>query len=425
MYKRNYHPLIPLLYTKGILDKNQLSDIPKRTLQHWNKHKNKQYDFENLVSPYLNELENIQKIYQQKQLKKTMKFILHLSDGYQKVLQNIHRSKRVVKQNKSFIMTAIHQIITTSGISTKRACKFYGVSSDWYYREKRKINCSLHIFKNCFKQHPNQLTFKEIIAIEKLVTNAEHYGKTKTTLYYFAMRNKLVFCAKSTFSKYASVLGYQQPKKPKLLAKKGVRADRIFEWLHVDITLVPTLEEGMQKVAFIKDNFSKAILHYGSVSEKADSKFITKLFKETFLKFNLNDVKKPIHILTDGGSENKGAFSTWVNHFNAPPEVSKITARTYDFPLSNSMAESTHRIYKTEFLKGQLSRNKKQHLENLDAFVEYYNHHRFPNDLFGLTPIEVIHGNRPDKDFFKPHIAAAKLDRIAKNQSFNECAFIG
>ncbi|QTE21239.1 hypothetical protein [Polaribacter cellanae] len=179
----------------------------------------------------------------------------------------------------------------------------------------------------------------------------------------------------------------------------------------------------MQKVAFVKDNFSKVILHYGSVSEKADSKFITKLFKEAFLKFNLNNVKEPINILTDGGSENKGTFSTWVNHFNAPPVVSKITARTNDFPSSNSMAESTHSIYKTEFLKGKVSQYKKQHLVSLDAFVDYYNHHRFPNGLFGLTPFEVINGKTPDKDFFKNQITEAKLDRVIKNQSFNECAF--
>ena len=70
MYKRNYHPLIPLFYIKGILDENQLGEIPKRTLQHWNKNKDKHYDFESLVFPFVNELGDIQKIYERKQLKK-------------------------------------------------------------------------------------------------------------------------------------------------------------------------------------------------------------------------------------------------------------------------------------------------------------------------------------------------------------------
>lgn len=57
--------------------------------------------------------------------------------------------------------------------------------------------------------------------------------------------------------------------------------------------------------------------------------------------------------------------------------------------------------------------------------MEYYNHHRFPNNLFGLTPFEVINGKIPDKDFFKNQISEAKLERVITNQSFNECAFLG
>jgi len=89
------------------------------------------------------------------------------------------------------------------------------------------------------------------------------------------------------------------------------------------------------------------------------------------------------------------------------------------------MSESTHSIYKTEFLKGLLSRNKKLHLENLDAFVDYYNHLRHPADLYGLTIMEVINGKTPDKDFFKNQISEAKMDRVITNRAFNKCAFIG
>ncbi len=404
MYKRNYHPLIPLFYANGILNKEQLNEVPKRTLQHWNTQKNKQYDLEYLVTSYVNDLKSLKKVHERTQHRKTMQFIVKLSNGYQQVINELHRDKKVVHKNAKHIITSIDHIVTRSNIKTKRACKFYGVSSDWYYREKRKINCSLHPFKSCFKQHPNQLTFKEISAIEKIVTAPEHYGKTKTTLYYYALRNGMVSCAKSTFSKYAKAVGYKKPKKPKIPPRKGVRATRVFEWLHVDITLVRTIEDGMQKVAFVKDNFSKAILHYASVSEKADSTFITKLFKESFEKHNLYNVKEPIHILTDGGPENKGAFTSWVNHFNAPPIVSKITARTVDFPLSNAMAESTHSIYKTEFLKGQHSRTVKNHLESLKRFAQFYNYERNPGDLYGLHPMEVIKGKLPDKYYFKEQL---------------------
>ena len=422
-YKRNYHPLIPLFYLKGMLSKQQLNNIPKRTLQHWKKNQNKAYDFHHWVLPFIEDLENIQKNYERKQLKKVLQFVIKISDSYQRILTQVNGNKKVLKDNANHIITSIQAITLQSHIKIKRACKLYGVTADWYYREKRKVNCALNTFNKCFKQHPNQLTFTETNAIETLVKDPKHFGKTKVTLYYYALQNQLVSCSKSTFSKYAKALGYQKPRKPKIPLRTGVRANHIFEWLHVDITLVPTVENGMQKVAFIKDNFSKAILHYASVSKKADSKFITKLFKETFDKYHLKNVTRPINILTDGGSENKGAFSTWVNHFNAPPIVSKITARTKDFPLSNSMAESTHSIYKTEFLKGQISRTIASHLSNLEQFVEYYNNERFPGDLYGLHPMEVIAGKSPNKDYFKQQIAEAKTRRIITNQTFNKCTF--
>lgn len=423
--KRNYHPLIPLFYSKGLLNKEQVEEIPKRTLQHWNTNKNKTYDFDNWVLPFTEHLEDIKKTYERRQLKKVMQFVIKISDGYHSILKEVNGNKTHLKQNANAIIKSIDEITALTKIKVKRACKFYGVSSDWYYREKRKINCSHNVFGKCFKQHPNQLTFDETNAIERLVKDPKHFGKTKVTLYFHAMRNELVSCGKSTFSKYAKALGYKKPKKPKIPPRKGIRATRIFEWLHVDITLVPTIDHGMQKVAFIKDNFSKAILHWGSVSEKADSRFITKLFEDAFKKHQLYDRKEPITILTDGGSENKGAFTTWVNHFNAPPLVTKITARTADFPLSNSMAESTHSIYKTEFLKGQISRTVKSHLDSLEQFVDYYNYVRLPGDLCGLHPMEVIAGKIPDKDYFKEQIAEAKLKRVISNRNFNKCAFMG
>jgi len=48
----------------------------------------------------------------------------------------------------------------------------------------------------------------------------------------------------------------------------------------------------------------------------------------------------------------------WIN-------ASRAKNNQADFPLSNSMSESTHSIYKTEFLKGHILRTVKNHLDNL------------------------------------------------------------
>ncbi|CAL2102247.1 Integrase catalytic domain-containing protein [Tenacibaculum sp. 190130A14a] len=288
----------------------------------------------------------------------------------------------------------MQHLASLSKISVATACKYYGISKDWYYQEKRKIICSLNPLKKCYKQYPNQLTIQEIITIEQLIKDSIHFGKTKTTLYYYALKNNLISCGKSTFFKYTAALGYQKIKRFK----------------------VTTIEDGIQKVAFVKDNFSKAILHVASTDGKAGSRFIKNLFQETFTKYDLLNTTKPISILSDRGSENKGKLLTWINSIKAPPLVTKITARTKEFPFSNSMAESTHSIYKTEFLHGKHSLNQQIHLLDLQRFIEYYNHHRYLTELYGYTPMEIIQGKTPNKDLYKQQIQLARKKRtIIKN----------
>ncbi len=422
MYKRNYHPLIIVMYVSGMLDANQLAQIPKTTRYNWNQFTHENYYGNDWAIAYIDQFDAIKDVFASKFLFKSLRFLAETRKGYLHMLGEFAYHKKLLKLHASNILSSIEHLASLSKVSVVSACKYYGVSKDWYYTQKRKLICELSPFQKCYKQHPNQLTTNEVVAIENLVTNPVHFGKTKTTLYYHAILNDMVTCGKSTFFKYASALGYQKPKRFKQPIKKGFRASKIFEWLHVDITNVRTQDDGIQKVAFAKDNFSKAILHYSSTGDKAGSKFIRNLFQETFDKYELLNNANPINILSDGGSENKGELLTWVDNIQAPPVVSKITAQTKDFPFSNSMSESTHSIYKTEFMRGNLSLNTERHLQDLKRFVQYYNYERYPTELYGYTTMEIIQGKVPDKNRFKEQILLARKSRVEVNQQFNDCS---
>lgn len=237
----------------------------------------------------------------------------------------------------------------------------------------------------------------------------------------WVLGEKPILLRKSTFNHYAHLLGYKKRIPRQSESKEGFRATRPFECLHVDITLVKTIYSGIQKVAFVKDNFSKALLHFKTTSEKAGSSFIRDLFAETFQKYGLYNATQHIQIISDGGPENKGDLLLWIDQINAPPIVSKITASTKEFPFSNSMAESTHHIYKNEFLKGKHSFDQAAHLQDLQRFMHYYNHERYPTDHFGLTVLEVLHGAIPDKHRFRELIKQAQKKRILENKDFKYC----
>ena len=125
-----------------------------------------------------------------------------------------------------------------------------------------------------------------------------------------------------------------------------------------------------------------------------------------------------------GGSENKGLLLEWINQIEAPPIVRKLTANTDEFPFSNSMSESIHSIYKSEFLQKRHSLDKKEHFKHLDEYMDYYNHNRFPYEHFGVTPYEVLEGEIPDKSRFKEQIKKRQIERLEENRNFNDCPIL-
>lgn len=169
-----------------------------------------------------------------------------------------------------------------------------------------------------------------------MVKSPENKPKPLSTIYYDALNKGVIACGLTTFRKYANAFSYIKPKPIKPERKKGFTSNYVFEWLHIDVTNIQTVNDGVQKAAFVKDNFSSALLHHKSTSEKIRSLFIKELLKETFEKHNLFNQSEDIHILSDGGSENKGEVLSWVKHacaerrrsINAPPMIKKITAMT-------------------------------------------------------------------------------------------------
>jgi len=323
-YKRNYHPLIILLYVSGMLDYEQSKTLPKTTRWNWNQFKHEDYYGFEWAEAYIKQFDNIKDIFASAFLYKSLRFMVKTHRGYHKMLQELTHNNNLLKLHANSIAKSIEYMSTLAKVKITTACKYYGISNDWYYTQKKKVYCELSPLKSCYRQQPNQLMQQEVMSIDHIISKPENYGKTKTTLYYSAMAKGEVVCGKSTFNKYATALGYKKPKRFKMKSKKGFRASRVFEWLHVDITYVQTTEEGLQAVAFVKDNYSKAILHYASTTGQAGSEFIKDLFQETFEKYKLFDIRDPINILSDGGSENKEELTSRVNSFIAPPVVSKL-----------------------------------------------------------------------------------------------------
>ncbi len=191
------------------------------------------------------------------------------------------------------------------------------------------------------------------------------------TLYYGLVRSGKLYCSLATFYKYASLIFRRRTA---LVKEKSssFRATRVFEYLHIDTTFVPTDTEGSRRVVFVKDNKSKALLHKAIVPD-GKSDYIRDLLKTTFEKYNLFNTTEPINIISDGGSENKGKVFEWVRGLNNY-KVLKLTARV-NFDYTNNMIESIFHIFKNEFIGDRKIHDDSGLLKELDAFDDYYNWH--------------------------------------------------
>jgi hypothetical protein len=421
MTNNRYHPLVILLYHSNMLSIKQIENIPRSTRYRWDKFEHQDYYGTEWADSYVNQFEQIKQVYARKNLYRTVKFLCTMSQGFENIMDGVQSKNKVLRENAIQFTRSIKQFSKLSRQPISKVLRLFGSNNDWYYRNREKQGCKISPIDKCYKQHPSQLTIEEVNIIENALNIPENRRKTKVSVYYQLLDQGKFFCSLSTFMKYARFFrdNYKKPKNKK--KSSSFNATKPFEWLHIDIMLVPTTEDGFQKVAFVKDNYSKAILNSSTTDGKAGSLFIKNLLEDTYLAYDMYNLKHDINIVSDGGSENKGLVLDWMDEIQTPPVVRKLTANTDEFPFCNNMSESTHRIYKSEFLRGKMTQNKLEHLRNIKDFMIYYGHERYPSDHYGLTVTEVLNGEIPDKHKYQKEIRAAQLERYQFNINFNQC----
>jgi len=412
------------MYHSNMLSPEELALIPRSTRSRWDNFKHENCFGAEIAEIYIQQFDKIKHVYSRKQLYNTVRLLCEMSDGYHTILDGLDSKYKVLRENANEFTGAIKKISQKTGRPIKTVLKLFGVNKDWYYRNRPEKGCKVSPIAKCYREHPYQLTLEEVGKIEKFLTSPINRFKAKTSIYYDMMRKGVLYCSISTFFKYAKLYRDNPKKEHKRPQTNSIEATQSFEWLHIDIMHIQTQEDGIQKVAFVKDNYSKAILNHASTDGKAGSEFIRNLLEDTYISYGLRNLTHDINLVTDGGSENKGLVLDWIDELDTPPAVRKLTAKTDEFPFTNNMAESTHRIFRMEFLHGRVPRNKAECDKWIEEFVHYYSHQRYPTDHLGLTVMEVLNGIKPDKDKYKHEKELARQNRYETNIKFEDCPFV-
>jgi putative transposase len=180
----------------------------------------------------------------------------------------------------------------------------------------------------------------------------------------------------------------------------------------MDVTVFRTADNVKAYIYIVQDNFSRAILSI-TASLQCNSSIAMQNLRNAINSLNLWNT--PIQLITDDGSENKGAVLDFL--LREDVDIEKLIAQI-DIRSSNSMIEAANKRLKYDFLFRRKPPDFTSLVDSLPQIRQEFNDKPL-NALSGLTPNEALNGERPDKTKIQSLISQARQERIVLNQNSN------
>ncbi|MBI2967021.1 MAG: DDE-type integrase/transposase/recombinase [Bacteroidetes bacterium] len=410
--KQSYHTNFKIKYRLGLLPESEMNFVPPSTLRYWNG-----IDFSVMIGfdsndPFMENLDFHKAFLAKTSLIKIAKCLWWLYITYSSTLEKLRGWKKKMREQKEMIMQCVQRIAPTLGY--ERACRMLKISYQQFFRWKQAIACNKSLFQLCKRITPQQLAMSEQETVEKYLS--DNYSSLLHR-YYKMMRDGAAYMGLQTFYRYARRLNVTRNLLKKKRARTGIRSSCPFELLHIDTTIYKLSNLTRVYIHFVTDNFSRAILSY-SASLEWNSRHTVENLKTVCETHNL--YYRPLLLMCDDGSENKGEVNTFLLQPNV--QMKRLIAQI-ETSYSNSIAEAVNKKMKYDFLFTRSFDRYEELVKFIDVSVEEYNN-RYHSALYGYTPSEVLNGAVPDKHKFSLMIAQARKERILKNkeQLCEQCA---
>jgi len=354
---KTYHTDFKIKYKLGLLEPSILKEVPRTTLFHW---RNK--DFSEIVGSSFCEEEDIVMIkdfLSRKKLLQAAKALYSIFLVYQNIVQNLEHKNSVLLASKKMVIETIEK--TRFALGFKRSLRMFSISYQQFYSWKGKLICQNSALGLCKKRHLLQLTSQEVDVIKEYLTKPELLHWSSASVYYQMLRDNVVYMALGTFYKYVNLLNLKRkiPNHRRKKHKIGIRAEKIFQMLHADMTLFRSADNVKIYIYILMDNFSRKILSWqASLEYSAHYTFLN--LKEAFHKCSSQFTGITPELIVDGGSENKAEANEFINNHN----ITRIIAQK-DIQFSNSMVEAVNKRLKYDFLFRADLQNFEQTIKHL------------------------------------------------------------
>ncbi len=335
---------------------------------------------------------------------------------------SFHRIRIADGDDKQRLLTAIGR--TRSHVGVRTVLRAIGLSQARYHDWSRDERCALDDKTSCPRSSPQQLTSKEVNAIQEMVTSPEYRHVPTSSLARLGQRLGKVFASSATWYRLVQIHKWRRcrqrvhPAKPKV----GIRATVVNEIWHVDTTLIRLLDGSRAYLHAVIDNFSRRILAW-NVAGTFEPAITAQLLRDAA---DAPATGKPT-VLVDGGVEN---FNSAMDEVIASGILKRVLAQT-EIDFSNSLIEAWWRVLKHQWLYLN-TLDTVANVEKLVTFyVEQHNTH-IPHSAFqGQTPDEMYFatGEEIPQQLEDDRIAAResrlKLNRAQTCQTCEELVDIG
>ncbi len=358
--------------------------------------------------PFMANIHTLHEISEIPGLMRFNKATLDIISFYKFIIDNLRSHKRLWKKNKQIIVKVVEQV--RSDIGFEKACEFLRISTQQFYRWSKKVVCTNSTFGNCRRLHPNQLTIDEQEAVKDYVTRPENRFKYLSQIRFQMMSDGAAFMAYETFIIYAKALRNESNIPGKEKQRIGIRASAPLKLLHMDTTILRTLDGTRVYIHFIVDNFSRVILGW-KASLSPGSINPARNLLEVCKKYDL--LNKNIDLLCDDGSENKGEVSLFLQRTDVL--IKRVIAQI-EVIYSNSISEAANKSIKYLHLFTQNPRTFEDVIRILEKAVPEYND-SFPTGFHGLSRNDVLRGEEVDRHRYSDQIRQARENRPAINRA--------
>lgn len=406
---RTYHPYFKYLVLFQDPHNEFKSMIPKSTYHHWVKYGTGFYfGQEHAVELSAEQIQVFRQFSSSSRLYKFLQAALVANEFFKKLIRQLTAPRKLNQQYRQQILDCLSELKTK--VSQTDALKLLGKSKHFLAHAPHVATCHTSAFNRCFKRHPLQLTTKEQQAIKAYLTDAVMGQWQKVSVFWQPKKDNVLHCSKSTFYRYAARMGFGGfAKRKRKMNSKFPKAKKKLEIVHMDTSHFPI---GNQRfyIYLVVDNYTRAILAH-RLETVCNSKFALLNLLSAIKRF-----KHLYFLITDGGPENRGHVSRFLN-------LRKVSMNRKiawsDLYTTNATVELVIKQLKSFHIRTNGNETLDQARRILDQAVDQYMNK--PLDVHsGLSAKECLNDVQVDFELRTAIEEKAKEVRIKENRT-NGC----